>query len=319
MKRRTSLFLKVISGIVLIVLIAMVVGASFYMLHFSINNPAGKDMTMSRRILAEEFPRISQWADSMESTKTLKDTFIVVNNVRLHALYAHAASPTKHTAFIIHGYTCNAYRFLHIAYMFYHSLGYNVFLPDLHAHGRSGGNDIQMGWKDADDVMSWLPVADKIFGQGTDAEIVVHGTSMGGATAMNVSGIENFPFVKCYIEDSGYSSVWDELQYQLKEYFGLPSFPLMYTTSTLCGIKYGWRFGDASSVDRVHKCHKPMLFIHSDSDKFVPTWMVYQLYASKPAPKMLWIVHKSEHAKAYHDYSKEYTSKVNHFVNMYVR
>ena len=64
--------------------------------------------------------------------------------------------------------------------------------------------------------------------------MVVHGISMGGATTMMVSGEEQQPFVKCFVEDCGYTSVWDEFSHELKSSFGLPPFPLMYTTSWLC-------------------------------------------------------------------------------------
>lgn len=54
--------------------------------------------------------------------------------------------------------------------------------------------------------------------------MVVHGISMGAATTMMVSGEAQQPFVKCFVEDCGYTSVWDEFSFQLKDMFGLPEF-----------------------------------------------------------------------------------------------
>lgn len=105
--------------------------------------------------------------------------------------------------------------------------------------------------------------------------MVVHGISMGAATTMMVSGEAQQPFVKCFVEDCGYTSVWDEFSFQLKDMFGLPEFPLMYTTSWLCNAKYGWNFQEASSLEQVKKCSLPMFFIHGDADTYVPTRMVY--------------------------------------------
>lgn len=62
-------------------------------------------------------------------------------------------------------------------------------------------------------------------------QMVVHGISMGGATTMMVSGEAQPYFVKCFVEDCGYTSVWDEFSHELKSSFHLPSFPLMNTTS----------------------------------------------------------------------------------------
>ena len=54
---------------------------------------------------------------------------------------------------------------------------------------------------------------------------------------MMVSGEKQKPFVKCFVEDCGYTSVWDEFSHELKSSFHLPAFPLMYTTSWLCEKK----------------------------------------------------------------------------------
>ena len=59
-----------------------------------------------------------------------------------------------------------------------------------------------MGWKDRWDVLQWMNIANEIFGDST--QMVVHVISMGGATTMMVSGEEQKPFVRCFVEDCGY-------------------------------------------------------------------------------------------------------------------
>ena len=61
-----------------------------------------------------------------------------------------------------------------------------------------------------------------------------------------------------------------------------------------------------------------MFFIHGDSDKYVPTYMVHEVYAAKPDPKELWIVPKTAHAKSYQNYPEEYTERVRRFVKKYI-
>lgn len=273
-------------------------------------------MEFSEKRLNERYPVVKQWCDSMRNFNAMLDTFIVdEDGNRLHAVYAAAPEATKKTAFIIHGYSCNSIQYMYLGYMFHEKLGYNIFMPDLYAHGLSDGEDIQMGLKDADDVMLWTDVAAEVFGDST--EMVVHGTSMGAATAMILSGKENKPFIKCYIEDSGYTSAWDEFEFQLDDMFGLPSFPLLNVSSLLSKIRFGWFFGESNPEEYVAKCNKPMFFIHSDNDTFVPSWMVHPLYKAKTGKKDLWIVPKSPHAKAYYDYPDEYTSRVAAFLNKY--
>ena len=204
-----------------------------------------------------------------------------------------------------------------IGYLYNHDLRYNILLPDLHYHGRSEGRAIRMGWLDRLDVLRWMEVANALFGGNT--QMVVHGISMGAATTMMVAGEPQRPYVKCFVEDCGYTSVWDEFSNELKTSFGLPAFPLMYTASWLCDLKYGWNFREASALAQVAKCELPMLFIHGDADDYVPTWMVYPLYEAKPGEKELWLVPGAGHAYSYRDNREEYTAVVRAFVGKYVR
>ena len=144
--------------------------------------------------------------------------------------------------------------------------------------------------------------------------LVLHGISMGAATTMCVSGDPTPSYVRCFIEDCGYTSVWDEYSQEMKKRFGLPEFPMLHITSALVKARYGWSFKEASPLKQVAKCRKPMLFIHGSNDKFVPTAMVRPLYEAKPGKKALWIAPGSEHAVSYKDHKVEYTRRVTDFL-----
>ncbi|MCF0160583.1 MAG: alpha/beta hydrolase, partial [Bacteroidaceae bacterium] len=228
-----------------------------------------------------------------------------------HAYYIPAAQVTDQTAVIVHGYTDCAIRMMHIGRMYNRDLGFNILLPDLYYHGDSEGEAIQMGWKDRLDVMRWMAIAANIF----DAQnMVVHGISMGAATTMMVSGEEQPEYVKAFVEDCGYTSVWDEFKQELKKQYKLPAFPILYTSSLLCKWRYGWSFQEASALEQVKKCRLPMLFIHGDADDYVPTAMVYPLYEAATCPKELWLPEGAAHAVSYQNYPKEYTQKVRDFL-----
>lgn len=305
-------------GLLAVAVVALT-GGSFYMLGYSLTpkDNKGKDIPGSYEYMHSKYPFITPWLDSLQTTGALRDTFIINRKGRqLHAMFASAAKPTDKTAVIVHGYTDNAIRMLMIGYLYNNDLNYNILLPDLQDNGLSEGPAIQMGWKDRLDVLNWMNIANDIFGKRT--QMVVHGISMGAATTMMVSGEAQQPFVKCFVEDCGYTSVWDEFSFQLKDMFGLPEFPLMYTTSWLCNAKYGWNFQEASSLEQVKKCSLPMFFIHGDADTYVPTRMVYPLYEAKSEPKELWIVPGATHAMSYKDYPQEYTERVRNFVGKYI-
>lgn len=107
-----------------------------------------------------------------------------------------------------------------IGYMYNKELGFNILLPDLRDTGLSGGDAIQMGWLDRKDVIQWMDTANEIYGDST--RMVVHGISMGAATTMMVSGEPQPGYVKCFVEDCGYTNVWDQFSKELKAQFGLP-------------------------------------------------------------------------------------------------
>lgn len=258
--------------------------------------------------MRSRYPHLCPWLDSLQQNHALRDTFISApDGIRMHAYYARAAHPTRKTAIIIHGYTDNAIRMLHIGYLYNQDLDFNILLPDLRYSGLTEGDAFQMGWLDRKDVLQWIDTAPSIFGDSLQA--VVHGISMGAATTMMVSGEKVPSYIDCFIEDCGYTSVWDQFKKELKEEFGLPAFPLLYITSWLCQWQNGWNFQEASALTQIVRCHKPMLFIHGDKDDFVPTRMVYQLYDAKPQPKQLWIVEGAEHATSYLREREAYTKK----------
>lgn len=305
--------------VLLVLLAAAIAGGSLYMLSYSLTPDATMQAknASSYEYMYGEYPFLRPWGDSLERAGALRDTVIAGSGgERLHALYAAAPRPTDRTAVIVHGYTDNAVRMLMIGYLYNHDLGYNILLPDLSYHGQSEGRAIQMGWKDRLDVLRWMDVANEIFGGRT--RMVVHGISMGAATTMMVAGEAQKPYVKCFVEDCGYTSVRDQFAKELKEQFGLPAFPLLDVAGWMCGLKYGWTFREASSLEQVKKSRLPMLFIHGDADDYVPTWMVYPLYGAKPGDKELWVVPGASHANSYRDNREEYTRRVGEFVGRYI-
>ena len=306
------------SSICLCLLVMLLIGTSFYMVDYALARRHTKwteEKAWER--MQDYYPWTMHWMDSIRADGVLRDTFIVVDDGRrLHAYYLprhpkHDSASVARTALLIHGYRNCAIDMMHLGYMYHHFMGYNIFLPDLHAHGQSDGESIQMGWKDRLDAMRWCQVAESLF----RTPMVVHGISMGAATTMMLSGEENLPAsITHFIEDCGYTSAWDEFESELANQFSLPAFPLLHLTSLLCDAMYDWNFAETSALRQVEKCQKPMLFIHGDADTFVPTWMVHPLHEAHGGEKQLWLTEGVEHALSYQQYPQEYTAIVRSFV-----
>ena len=304
----------------LVVFAAATTYGSFYLVDYALKSaPESHRKNWGKAM--DWYPELKPWLDSIKTEGAWSDTFAIMpDGLRAHAVCIKSRKAEGRTAVVVHGYTNNSIDMLHIARIYNKEMHYNVVLPDLHGHGLSQGDDIQMGWFDRLDVLKWIDLAPKMFATVADSmRLVVHGISMGAATTMCVSGEHTPDYVKCFVEDCGYTSAWDEFAHELRGRFSLPEFPLLYTASWLTQAKYGWSFKEASPLKQVAKCKKPMFFIHGDKDTFVPTWMVYPLYEAKPQPKQLWIAPGSEHAFAYRDHREEYIKKVEAFVGKYCK
>ena len=310
---------KIISISVVSLILIVLVGAVVFFFNTALKTKViPTDEEDSYAFLSAKRDYLKTWVDSLRQHNALRDTFIIApDGKELHALYVYASQPSPNTALIVHGYTDNSIRMLMIGHLYSHEMGYNILLPDLRGQGKTLNDHVQMGWFDRKDVIGWVDVVKEIFGDTTN--IVVHGISMGAATTMMMSG-ESLPDnVRCFVEDCGYTSVWDEYVHVMKRDYGLPPFPLLHATSLLCQWRNGWAFKEASSLEQLKKCTKPMFFIHGDADNYVPTWMVYKLYEVHKGEKELWIVPGVEHANAYWDSTDEYVSRTKAFVEKYIK
>ena len=305
--KKAVIYISVVFAILVITLIA----GSFYMLHYSLaSNPLRLDTERGYKELFANYPETIEWMDSLRRNNALHDTIVSMpEGYRCHAYYIMKGS--NRTALVIHGWRDMPIKYFYLARMYEREFGYNVIIPDVYAHGKSDGDVIRMGWLDRLDMLRWI----EIFKTDT---MVVHGVSMGGAMTMMLSGEKMPSGIKDirFVDYCGYTSVWDEFAGELKNQFGLHEFPLMYTTSLLCSIMYGWNFDEASAINQVRKCHYPMLFIHGDSDTFVPTEMVYRLFSAKRGPKELWITKNTDHAHSYLNHREDYILHLKKFLNL---
>ena len=206
---------KLLIGLTLVVLVLLIAttGGSFYMLSYSLAPDTERaDTAKCFQRLAEKHPEVIPWLDSLKVCHALRDTFVHMPRGERHHAYYIRHDNSQRIAIVLHGWRNCAINFMNIGRI-YEQMGFNVLMPDLHAHGLSEGDAIGMGWKERHDVLHWMNVASTLFDAN---DFVVHGVSMGAATTMNVSGEKMPACVKNirFIEDCGYTSVWDEFCYR---------------------------------------------------------------------------------------------------------
>lgn len=218
-----------------------------------------------------------------------EDVYIMSDSLRLHGkLFKN--SGTKY-ALVCHGYTSKAKHMAGFVNKF-HSLGYNVLAVDARAHGDSEGTKIGMGWVERFDVIEWVKY---IISLEPDAQIILHGVSMGASTVLMASGEELPKNVKAIIADCGYTSEWDEFR-QEADVLHIPWFPVLNASSVISKVRDGYDFKQASAVEQVKKSHIPTLFIHGSKDELVPYGMLNELYSAANCEKEILTIQGAGHA-----------------------
>ena len=243
------------------------------------------------------------------------DTYITSSdNLKLHAYEVKNENKTDKWAIVVHGYTSEG-KLLSSKAKHLYNMGYNVLVPDLRSHGSSEGDYIGRGWDDRLDIIDWI---NYIVKNNPNSEIALHGTSMGSATVLMVSGEKLPSNVKAIVADCGYTSVYDEFSYQLKQLFNLPAFPIMNFSDVVTHIRAGYCLNDASAINQVKKSTTPILYIHGDKDDFVPYYMMDELYNATNSEKEKLTIEGGEHANSDLVNSKLYWSTVNSFLEKYI-
>lgn len=196
----------------------------------------------------------------------------------------------------------------------YGTRGWQVLSPDLRCHGESQGDFIGMGWTDRLDVIQWIQY---ILSRDKQAEIVIHGQSMGGAAALMIAGEELPGQVKAVVSDCAYTSAWDIFSRKLKDWYGAGPFPILYETNLIFQMRGGYSLFAASALEQVKKSSLPILFIHGEADDFVPLSMVYDLYEQAGGPKELLTVPGAGHGLSNYADPKAYYGTVFSFLKQY--
>ena len=196
---------------------------------------------------------------------------------------------------LLHGYTGSKEMMYPYAYH-YVQHGYNALAPDFRCQGESEGDYIGLGATDSKDLLLWIGL---ILERDPEAEIVLHGLSMGASTALILSGMENVPpNVRAVISDCAFTDAYSMFREKIGSWFYLPAFPVVDSAGLMIRLRAGYDLKETSPLKAVAKSHIPTLFIHGREDRMIPVEMCRQLYEAAACPKDILIIDGAGHAQA---------------------
>ena len=218
-------------------------------------------------------------------------------------------------ALLLHGYTGWKEEMYQFA-CWYHQQGYSVLVPDLRCQGESEGDFIGMGWTDHFDCELWIA---HILEQSPEAKIVLHGQSMGAATALLMAGSpEASEHIKAVVSDSAYTSGYEMFGDKITEWFHLPAAPFVDSACVMLRLRGGYNLKDASPLRAVRASGIPTLFIHGDEDRMIDVNMSYELFEAAACEKELFIVEGAGHAQAQDKAPDVYYGRIGDFLDRYL-
>ena len=212
---------------------------------------------------------------------------------------------------LFHGYKGNSERDLSGGIERCFKLGRNALLVDQRAAGRSEGRVSTFGIKERRDCLDWIDFAINRFGK--DIKIGITGVSMGAATVMMAAGGELPENVRFVLADCGYSSP-EEIIKKVGRDLGLPK-NIAYFFVRLGGMLFGgFDVGSYSPMHAMKTIKTPIIFVHGDTDSFVPFEMSERLYNEcNCEKKRLVTINGAGHGLAYPVGRDEYIEELRKF------
>lgn len=262
-------------------------------------------------IYVPHHPKMIEWTKMARDLPHRKVEITTFDGLTLRGRY-YEHSPDAPIEIMMHGYHGSLERDLSGGIFRALDVGHSVLVYDHRGSGLSDGNTLTFGINESKDCRRWIDfVLSEI---NKDAKIILSGVSMGGATAMIVSGFDDLPEnMVGIIADCGYTSPKVIIKKVIKE-MKLPP-DLLYPFVKLGGLIFGhFNIDEFAPIDQVAKSKLPTIFVHGDTDTLVPLDMSRENYEACAAKiKKLLVVEGAGHGLAYICAGKGYLDELHAF------
>lgn len=289
-KKKLRLILKWVLWVLVVQAILANISAATYAFKFTHFYDGPPPAKTSANALAKTWKLFVGPSFYKDSTET--DPSFPFESVKLHtsqgfdidAWYSHTGSSQK-CMILLHGWSGNKSFLNHEAAMF-RSMGFNVLMIDLRAHGRSEGNNITFGFDETDEVESAYAYATK---RGND-KIILYGVSLGAAIGIKAAS-EEIVDLAAVIAEMPLGSMHRHFKTRA-EHLGFPPEPFASLVTFWIGVQNGYNGfrHDVSSYAKDVAC--PVLLQWGDKDRIVVRSEVEKVFNNFPSKKKKMVVYE---------------------------
>lgn len=232
-------------------------------------------------------------------------------NKKIHATFIKSNTGSKKVILFSHGWKNMGLNDYACAGMYYHEKGYNVLVVDHLAHGESEGKYITFGLNDKENILKWVDYINNLF--ESDCEIYMHGLSMGSSTICYMAKYD-MKNVKGIIADSGFMDGYELAKHIVSSRFKFLPSVILFNVRILCMLIAHFDIKKCNTKESLIKSKYPILFMHGDSDNFVPTIHSINSYEACNSEKSIVLFDRSAHIIACLMHKEKYQNTVLEFI-----
>lgn len=238
------------------------------------------------------------------------------DGLKLAAYYRPADDKKSKTLIVlVHGWRDHPSDMGAYAQLFMDKVDCHILIPHLRAHGMSQGKHIGYGLFDSQDLIMWINYMKKHI--AGPLKIMIHGRSMGAATALMAAGSKKLPDgVTGIVADSTYDSLESEIQQVIRTRYHIRTKFFMKMISRIAASRIGFPVKRASVIAVAGRIKIPVLMFHGAEDTFVPVLMGEDVFNRLQCPKRMIVVEGAKHVMAYDVAPDQYASEVGKFMKV---
>lgn len=239
---------------------------------------------------------------------------LAVDGAVLRAWWLMPGATSNASVLLLHGFGDNREAMLPLAEQLL-DRGVRVLVPDLRAHGSSGGRAVTWGVLEARDTASWVEWIEQ---KHPDECVAAFGSSLGGGIVLQALG--RTPLCAA-VAEAPFASFSSKASFDLARWTGLPpeigdalAAPVLRMVMLYAPLRAGVDLGTADARPALARSHTPVLLIEDEADKVVRPDAVERLAGANPRMTTTWRVPGAAHAATWRAEPRDFSDRVIGFL-----